>query len=301
MERFDVVHIHSLFSYPAAIAASCARRFKKPYILRPFGTLDRESMKHHPLRKAIYFTLVERINLTKASMIQCTSKSEKHEIERFQLNTDHRIIPLGILPEEFSAFPRISLSGKYGIPEGKKVILFLARIHPRKGLEILLRAVEMLRKSRNDFVLVIAGGGEGKYVNSLKKSAEMKGLSDCIDWVGEVRGEKKDNFLRGADIFVLPSHRESFGLSVVEAMAAGCPVVISDQVAIHEEVQKAEAGIVVSLNPSDLRNALEALLDDANLREKKGKNGRQLVEEKFNIRKSVTELISIYQYLSCRK
>lgn len=296
LSKYDLIHIHSLFSYPSTIAAYYARKYKVPFIIRPFGTLDRESMRHHSLRKILHFAFFDRENLNQASLIHCTSHSEQEEFQRFHLKVKSQVIPLGIIPEEYST-SRKDLESCYGIPEGKKVILFLSRIHPRKGLNLLMEALQILRGVRDDFIVLIAGSSQNHYMDKLKRMAKQKSLDKFIIWLGEVSGKKKMEVLHGSDLFVLPSYRESFGLVVIEAMASGLPVVISDRVAIHEVIKNAMAGRVVFLSPIEIKEAINELLDDHELRKKMGENGRRLVLDKFDIRRSAKTLASIYSSL----
>ncbi len=289
ISNYDLVHIHSMFSYPALIAGYYARNMRKPYILRPFGTLDRYCMGRHFLRKRVYFELCERRNLDRARVIHCTSLSEKEEIARFNLKPRSVVIPLGV---DTVSEPFLKRTAKN---THVKSILFLSRIDPKKGLELLIRAIAMLKETRQDFCLLVAGSGKSNYLAMLKKSVRDLNLENHIRFLGAVGGDKKDEALRIADIFVLPSYRENFGLAVAEAMAAGCPVVISDQVAIHREVADYGAGVITSLSPDDISRKLNNLLNNENARLVMGQRGQELVRDRFNLESNVQKLILLYE------
>ncbi len=288
--EYDLLHLHSLFSFPTAIAGYYARRYKKPYLIEPNGTLDVYCMQRHYIRKRVYLEFFERKNINGARFIYCVSISEKKEIERFRFHTKCVVIPAGVLDEPKGIEEDARKKGA-----GLKTILFLSRIDPKKGLGLLFRAIKQLKAKRKDFRLVIAGSGSDSYVASIHKQTLQEGLSDSVSFLGEVTGEQKRAILHAADIFVLPSYRENFGLAVVEAMAAGCPVVISDQVAIHPEVDQYGAGKVVRLKSEDLLQALDELLSDQDVRIKMGENAQRLVKERFDVKENVKKLVTVYE------
>lgn len=286
---YDLVHIHSVFTFPAAAAAFFCQKYRKPYIVRPFGMLDKVCMSRHALRKRIYFPLIEKRNLQRAEIIHCTSQSEAEEISRFHLKLKTLVLPLGL---DFGEMDNV-----HGMTRSENRILFLSRIDPKKGLEVLLKAFGMLKERKQNAVLYIAGSGQAGYVSEIHKLAVTFGLEDAVKFLGEVRGEEKKKLLNESAMFVLPSKRENFGLSAAEALAAGCPVVISDEVAIHKEVSEYQAGLVVPADPVEISGAMEQMLSNSALREKMGLNGQRLAREKFNIEIIAKEMIKTYESL----
>ncbi|MBI3316630.1 MAG: glycosyltransferase [Candidatus Omnitrophica bacterium] len=293
---FDIVHIHSLFSFPAFIGGYYARTFKKPYVIRPFGTLDAESLRHHPIRKKIYFELFEKKNLQGAQWIHCTSRSEEEALRHLGLRIPTKLIPMGLilnLDNDKTSQARDRLDPQ---TFGKKKLLFLGRIHPRKGLDFLMEVISKLKQRRSDFVLLLAGSGEEKYIKTLQQKIEKENIKDHIIWLGEISDRlKKRELLKQADLFLLPSHRESFGLAVVEAMEMGCPVLISDQVALAADIQEAKAGIVLPLSTEQFSNVICDILNNPKARDLFGSQGIKLVKEKFDLGKNVENLIGEYQ------
>lgn len=296
IKDYDIVHIHSLFSYPSTLAARLARRRHIPYIIRPFGTLDRACIQNHYIRKRIYFDLIERKNIENAAFIHCTSEAEAQEVRRLVPGVCIKIIPPGLTPDEYNRKDE-SLPSNLRPIQDKKNILFLSRIHPGKGLELLLQAMAALREERKDFHLFLAGSGKKVYVDKMHALSRRLGLPDDVTFLGEVIGKEKMALYRNADMFILPSYHESFGVAVVEAMASGCPVLISNRVAIHDEIQRAGAGLIFSTELKSLVAALRKLLDDEALRVEMKAKARELVREKYDLRQSTKMLIQSYEQI----
>jgi glycosyltransferase involved in cell wall biosynthesis len=173
------------------------------------------------------------------------------------------------------------------------VAVFLSRFHEKKGIELLLDACAGMA---DGFDLVLAGMGETGYVESLKARIAGLGLSERVHWAGFVQGDDKWRLLQGADVFVLPSYSENFGIVVLEAMACGLPVVVSDQVALCREVSRCGAGLVVGLGAEEVRGALYELLVGAPEKAvAMGQAGRALVEREFSWEAMAGGLIAAYE------
>jgi len=293
IRNFDIVHIHSLFSFPALVAGRYARKYQIPYLIEPFGTMDEFCMKRHWIRKKFYFEMLERKSLNGAKYVRAVSLSEKEELSRFKLRSKCVVIPLGvrIIPDQRVLKSGVGSSEKSNV----KKILYLSRIDPKKGLKLLLGAINLLAKKRQDFKLVIAGGGRASYVERIKKEAMSLGISNQIAFVGEVGGDYKKKLLEDADIFVLPSYRENFGIAVAEALEAGCSVIVSREVAIAREIKEASAGLVISLEVRSIYEALDELLNNDQLRIQMAIRAKKMVGEKFDLDKNTRELAGIYE------
>jgi glycosyltransferase involved in cell wall biosynthesis len=152
-----------------------------------------------------------------------------------------------------------------------------------------------LKAVRDDFICVVAGSGRASYEEKIKNEVKSNGLEDCVHFAGFVKGQMKQQLLRSAVCFVLPSYQENFGLSVAEAMAAGCPVIISDQVNIHEEVTAARAGLVVRCDAGEIFGALNVLLSDEASRREMGLNGQKLARERYSWDRISEQVLSLYE------
>lgn len=286
---FDVVHAHGLFSFAPVAAGVIARRAGVPYVLRPLGVLAPYGMtQHHPLLKRLSFAMVERGVLEAASAVHFTSHAEKAEAEALGLRCRSVVIPLGI---EVESVPR----GKPRQVGGSLNLLFLSRIDPKKNLEGLLRALQMAVEEGGDVRLKIAGDGDADYLHTLRTLTTQLGLAERVEWLGYVDGPRKQAALAEADAFVLPSFSENFGIAVVEALASGLPCVISREVAVHEEVAQAEAGIVVGVEPESVAAAIRRLLVDPVARTNMSKAAGRLATEVFSRRAMGERLESLYQ------
>lgn len=293
---YDLVHVHAVFSYSSLLAAFCAWRAGVPYIITPHGILRSWGVQNRrPLLKRLSFYLIERRILHHAALVHFTSEQERLEAEELGVRMSSTIIPLGI---DLSAFERLPAPGAFRrhYPQlaGRTLLLFLSRLDPKKGLDLLLPAFARVRQERPDVALVLAGCGVPDYEAWLRARVQELGLEGDVLFTGFLEGEQKLAALADCDLFVLPSYSESFGVAVVEAMACGKPVVISDQVAIHREIAEANAGLVIPCQVQALAEALMHLAGDANLRRRLGANGRRLARERFSLEAMATRLAQAY-------
>jgi glycosyltransferase involved in cell wall biosynthesis len=298
LREYAILHIHAFFSYVALPATYYATRWDIPYIIRPCGELDPWPLKKNRLAKQAFFTFVGSRILNRAAAIHATSEMEKTALERLGLNAPVWAIPLGVeLPSENGLPPHGQFRKQYPGLNRKKLILFLSRIDPKKGLDLLLPALKRLREKRNDVVLAIAGSGPPAFERQIRHRVKDLGLDDLVIFCGFLDKQRKWMALRDADLFVLPSYDENFGLAVVEALGMSVPVVISDRVGIHHEVRECGAGLVVRCDAQEIADAIGKLLDDGALRLRMGENGRRLVEQKFTWPKVASRLIDLYKVI----
>ncbi|MGA2590646.1 MAG: glycosyltransferase [Bryobacteraceae bacterium] len=286
VREFDLVHIHALFSYAALPAALAAHRAGVPYIVRPLGTLNRWGIENRrPWLKKLSFRVLESRILASAAGIHYTSEQELVEAGELGVSANPLIIPNAVELPAREARPR---------RHDRKVILFLSRFDRKKGLDLLFEAFSRVRNECPDAVLVLAGTGDPEWVASLKINAERLGIASDVIWAGFLTGEDKWAALSGADVFVLPSYSENFGIALVEALACGCPVVLSDQVGIHREISRAEAGLVTPCRVEELSRALLNVLNDAALRRRMSENGVRLARQQFSLEAVSRQLAAAY-------
>jgi glycosyltransferase involved in cell wall biosynthesis len=275
VREFDLVHIHALFSYAAFPAALAAHHAGVPYIVRPLGTLNRWGIENRrPWLKKLSFRVLESRILAHAAGIHYTSEQELVEAGELGVSTNPLIIPNAVELPAREVRPR---------RHDRKIILFLSRLDRKKGLDLLFEAFARVRNECPDAVLVLAGTGDAEWVAGLKNTAERLGIASHVIWAGFLAGEDKWAALSGADVFVLPSYSENFGISLVEALASGCPVVLSDQVGIHREISHAGAGLVTPCRVEELAKAILNVLTDAALRRRMSENGVRLAKQQFSL------------------
>ncbi len=279
--EYDVAHIHALFSPISSMAATIARHQGLPYVLRPLGTLDPADLQKKRQLKQLYAAMLEKPNLAGAAAVHFTTAQEAKISERFGVVTKDWVFPLGVmLPETQNT----TLRDRHQIPADRPIVLFMSRIDRKKGLDLLIPALERLVSEGKSFEFVLAGGNpqEPEYEAAIKRQIAASSIADRTQVVGFVSGGDKTAWLKTADISVLPSYYENFGIAVAEAMAVGTPVVISDQVHIWEDVQQAEAGWVCQCNVESLTASLRESLKDAVERQYRGIKAQQLTLAKYS-------------------
>ncbi|NET00242.1 MAG: glycosyltransferase [Sphaerospermopsis sp. SIO1G1] len=292
--NFDIAHLHALYSPVISAAAMICRQQNLPYILRPLGTLDPADLQKKKQLKKLYTALLERANIEGAAAIHFTSEQEANISERFGVNTKDLVIPLGVVPQQ-----KIDADVKFklGIPEDKTVILFMSRIDPKKGLELLIAALEKLLNQGFDFHFVLAGTNpqDPIYEQKIKSEIENSSLQDYTTVTGFVTGETKIGLLQTADLFVLPSYYENFGIAVAEAMVAGTPVIISDQVHIYQQIIDSESGWVGKTSVESVVDLLTTALSQPQECQRRGLNAQEYAMNNFSWDAIAKQIIRAYQ------
>ena len=307
----DVVHIHSIFLWPTTVTAFWCRRLGVPYLVHVAGSLDPVSLakRYEGLRasaasrtkKWIYLNTLGRRDLGGAAALHLTSEVELESARRLRFSNG-RLIPLGAdPPPPPGADDRVSVQRKHPNVQGRKIVLFLARLHRIKGLDVLAEAAKSLAESRDDFSLVVAGSGAPGYEAEVRELVDRCGLSERTVFTGMVVGEDKWQLLRAADVFVLPSRHESSPVAVMEAMASGTPVVVSDQVGMHGEIAEVGAGLVTTLDPADVAGAIGRLLDDPDAAARMGRAGETLAARRYSWERVATDVEALYEEVVGRR
>lgn len=300
-QEYDLAHIHALFSPVSSAAATVARTKGLPYLLRPLGTLDPADLRKKKQLKQIYALLVEKANLAGAAGIHFTSDRECEISARFGVKTNDFVVPLGVdfpknLPESGK------MRQKLGIETNRTLVLFMSRIEPKKGLDLLIPALEHLLEEGLDFHFVLAGANpqDPDYEKTIREKVQASRLAKNTTITGFVSGEIKSGLLQDADLFVLPSYYENFGIAVAEAMVVGTPVVISNQVHICQEIERSNAGWISLCQVDSLTEQLRLALQDADARKQRGLNARQLALEKYSWKAIAQQTIEVYNSISQR-
>lgn len=300
-KEFDIAHIHALFSPVTSAAATVCRQQNLPYILRPLGTLDPSDLRKKKLLKQLYVELIERRNLAGAAAVHFTSEQEAKISERFGVKTKDLVIPLGVFP------PKINpedVWSKLGIPSDKPIVLFMSRIDPKKGLDLLLPALEKLLNDGWEFHFILAGTNPQDPIYEAKIQSEIENspLNSHTKITGFVTGKVKTTLLQGADLFVLPSYYENFGIAVAEAMVAGTAVIISDQVHIYQQVVDSESGWVGTTDVESLVELLKAALSNPQECQRRGLNAQKYALQNFSWDAIAQQVLQAYQEIVvCQK
>lgn len=296
--KFDVVHVHSVFTYPSTAACRIAERSHVPYIVRPLGVLSHYSMARHQVLKQLYLTAFERHNLEHAGALHFTSPSEAKEARDLGLRAPAVVLPLGVAEptavtqEEIQAFrARHKLESDF-------CFLYLGRLDPKKGLELLFESLAAARNELPKWRLLVAGSGNASYAASLREAASRTGIAEETIFLGTVSGNEKAIVFAAADAFVLASQHENFAVAAAEAMRSGLPLIVSEHVGIAPYVSQRQAGIVCDFSVLSVAEALVKMAADPELRREMGRRGRQLACEVFDWKKIADELVQLYRDLA---
>ena len=303
IENSDIIHIHTVWEHPTWAAARICKRLGKPYILRPCGMLDRWSLSQSAWKKKAYLHLLAASVIRTAAALHFTSEEEL--TNSLSLGRENRgfVIPNGLSASSIENLPGPQ-AFRQRFPElaDKRIVLFLSRLHYKKQPDVLIKAFQRVCGMDDRMTLVLAGPAEPAYLAELQALAVQLKLTERVIFTGMLQGAAVQEAYRAAEIFVLPSLQENFGIAVAEAMAAGCPVIVSEQVNLATDIRNASAGIVCTADVAVTAAAMETLLSDEPLRVLMGANGRTLVREKFSWSKVATELANVYEdILSSRR
>ncbi len=283
---YDVAHLHSVFLYPTAAAAHAAKNADVPYVISPRGMLVPELIAAKSRwMKIAWLRLIERRNFAGAASIHFTTEREREDALRTKMPIPSSfIVPNGIA---------LSVAPAPLPAREENTVLFLSRINWKKGIDRLISALPHVDRAR----LVIAGNDEENLTPRLKELAARLGVANRVEFLGRVDGAAKDALLARTTLFALTSMSENFGNVVLEAMAAGTPVLLTPEVGLAEEVRRARAGVVVPAQPREIANAINRLLDNPEERRAMGERGRHTVETRLTWPRVAEEMEAQYARL----
>ncbi len=273
--QYDLVHFHTIFSPMMTRLARIALRSSVPYWVTPHGMLDSWAIQHRGFKKKLYWNLFERSVFKRAAKIHVLHSGEEKAVRRRGIQTPTVLIPNGVNPLEKLSREKESLFwNRYPEFLANQRILFLGRIHSKKGIDALIRAFVEILKSRAQTCLIIAGPNEQKTQERLQKLAKILGVAERIKWVGLLSGEEKQAALQGADCFVLPSHSEGLSQAILEAFAAGVPTAITPECSF-DQVIESDGAWRIERDPKKMAETIISILQDsqkARVRAKIGQN-----------------------------
>ena len=303
--RYDAVVVNGLWQFHSFGAWRALRKSNTPYVLYTHGMLDPWFKRRYPLKhlkKWLYWPWAEYRVLRDAQAVLFTCEQERLLARSsFWLYQCNEVVvglgtsaPLGNpefeVQDFFKCYPEL---------RNKKLILFMGRIHPKKGCDVLIDAFAKVLAQHRQWRLVIAGPDQLGWQAILSKRAEQVGLASRITWTGMISGATKWGALRTAEAFVLPSHQENFGIAVAEALAVGLPILISDKVNIWREIQADGAGIV---EEDTLEGTCKLLQSYVDMPERKiqamRERARACFEQRFEIRRAAQNLEAVLSRLT---
>jgi glycosyltransferase involved in cell wall biosynthesis len=276
--RADVIGLHSIYSFPVLLGYVIARLQKKPYVIWLHGVLAPVQRKISSRKKRIYDQLVTTRMLNGASVIFFTARGEREEAGGLDISAPSVIVPLGFTADEFAALPeRGKFRARYLHGHTGPVLLFLARLNAKKGIDLLLQAMANVVVRRPDVLLAIVGPPDPpSYEEKVRRWIRENHLETSAILTGPVGPSGRLEALADSDLFVFPSEAENFGFAVFEAMASRIPVVVSNTLNYAEEIQQSGAGFSVPRNADLFADAVVRLLDDPELCREMGAKGVQM-------------------------
>jgi glycosyltransferase involved in cell wall biosynthesis len=292
----DIVHVHGLFEDAQHHGARAAQRRGVPYIITPHGMLSPWNMSRNRLFKRIYLAVRLRKNLNQAAALHFTSEVERDLVAPLELQPRAIVQRLGLDLSDFRELPAAgAFRGQWPQLGPRPFVLFLGRIDYKKGLDVLIPAFAAAKLA--DVPLVIAGPDRDGYEPAVREMVARYGLDERVLFTGMLRGRERLEAYVDAALFALTSHQENFGITVIEAMACGCPVLISDEVNIHGQVTEARAGEVVPVDLQRTATALERWMADEPGRRGAGERGRAFALSHYDWRAIAREWRSHYSLL----
>ena len=291
-DSFDLLHLHSVYLWPTWAAARAAQAADVPYVVSPRGMLGREVIRRKSRWvKSAWIRLIEQKTLREAAGLHVTSELEREEVQALRLSLPKIFcVPNGVSCPDKHA----SLSAGPYAHIAKPYALFLSRIDAKKGLDRLLAAWKWVP----DLTLIIAGNDESGYRQTLEKIAEENQVGARIRFVGMVSDEDKWALYEHATMFILPSYSENFGNVVAEAMAMGCPVVVTPEVGLASLVREFGAGVVIDGAPRILAEAISTLLQDSTNRHLMGERGQLTAQRYLSWGSVASRMESVYEEIS---
>jgi glycosyltransferase involved in cell wall biosynthesis len=299
-DRFDGIVIHGIWQYQS-FGTWLALRGRKPYVQFAHGMLDPWFKRQYPLKhikKTIYWTLAEHRVMRDANTVLFTCQTEQRLAPESFARSQWKsaVVPYGAeLPtgdpvQQAEAFYKTCPAAR-----GKRFLLYLGRIHPKKGCDLLIEAFASVAARFPDVDLVIAGPDSGMR-EQLQARVQTYKLGSRVHWPGLITGDAKWGAFYAGEAFVLPSHQENFGIAVAESLACGRPVLISDQVNIWPEIQEDGAGLVAPDTVEGTRQLLGEWLELSSAQKQEmGRRARACFENRYNLDQNVADLLGYFQ------
>ena len=297
---YDIIHSNTIFSPLISTSNWICQLRKIPYLITPHGMLEPWALSYKGWKKRLYFALIEKPSLQKSRTIQVNSSSEENSIKSLGIKSPIVIIPNGVHRQEFENLPDPDLFyQQFPHTRNKTLILFLGRIDPKKGLDLLAPAFAKVYNQFPQTHLIVAGPDSIGFLPTAKSYFTQAGCLEAVTFTGMLTGELKLATLAAANIYIAPSYSEGFSMSVLEGMATGLPCVITTG-CNFPEAGIADAAKIVNTNHKDISDALIELLQDADGAKKMGDRARQFILDNYTWDKIALKMISVYQNLTLK-
>ena len=285
--RPDIVHVNCCWTPDCAMIQRLAQKRGYKVVLTPHGMLEPWIIKrHYWTRKVPALWLYQKAAVQRADCVQATAESERDNLLKLGYNSNIKVVRLGIDAE--------SIEMKKSWKKSRQ-ILFLSRVHVKKGINFLVEAADVLRNELQGYKILVAGEGDADYVEDMKRMICDRGLQDIVQLIGGVYGGEKWRLFQTSDFFVLPTHSENFGLAIAESLASGTPVITTVGTPWND-LNSSNSGAWIEIGTQPLVETLRRFLSlsDEDL-ETMGKNGRKLIETKYSAKVMAEEMMEVYQ------
>jgi glycosyltransferase involved in cell wall biosynthesis len=301
-ERYDAVVVNGIWQYHSFGVWRALRNSRTPYYVFTHGMLDPWFRRQYPLKHAkkwLYWPWADYRVLRDARAVLFTSEEERLQARQsfWLYRANERVVAYGTSgPPQDSAPALQTFHAQFPQLRGRRFLLYLGRIHEKKGCDLLIHAFAEQAARQSDLMLVMAGPDQTGWAASLKETVKQLGISERVVWIGMVRGDLKLGALHAAEAFVLPSHQENFGIAVVEALACAKPVLISNKVNIWREIEQDGAGIVADDTQPGAHQLLQAwasLSDSA--RREMGQNAARTFRRRFTVDAMAEGLVALFR------
>ena len=287
--RPDIVHVNCCWTPDCAMIQQLAQKRGYKVVLTPHGMLEPWIIKrHYWTRKVPALWLYQRAAVQRADCVQATAESERYNLLKLGYNSNIKVVKLGIDADG------IEMKKSW---KKTRQILFLSRVHVKKGINFLIEAAAELRFELQGYKIIVAGEGDAAYVAEMKQMISDCGLQDIVQLIGGVYGDEEWRLFQTSDFFVLPTHSENFGLAIAESLASGTPVITTVGTPWND-LNSSNAGAWIEVGTQPLVETLRRFLSfsDEEL-ETMGKNGRKLIENKYLAKVMAEEMMGVYKGL----
>ena len=285
--RPDIVHVNCCWTPDCAMIQRLAQKRGYKVVLTPHGMLEPWIIKrHYWTRKVPALWLYQKAAVQRADCVQATAESERDNLLKLGYNSNIKVVRLGIDAE--------SIEMKRSWKKSRQ-ILFLSRVHVKKGINFLVEAADVLRNELQGYKILVAGEGDADYVEDMKRMICDRGLQDIVQLIGGVYGDEKWRLFQTSDFFVLPTHSENFGLAIAESLASGTPVITTVGTP-WSDLNSSEAGAWIKIGTEPLVETLRRFLSLSEEElETMGRNGRKLIETKYSAHVMAEQMMEVYK------
>ena len=295
IQSADVVHLHGLWTGQNWAAGKAARKIGKPYIMTPHSMMMPWAWRRSRWKKLPAGWLFEHANLRGARFLHALADGEARAMRELGFNDRIEVIPNGLHVAEFEQLPSAdALEARFPELSGRNLLVFIGRIHPQKGIVQALQGAFDTFAAAKDWHFVIAGPDEVGMQRMLAAAVARKKMTDRVTFTGLLSREEVRSLLGRAGVLLQPSMSEGLSMSIVEALAAGVPVVISEACNMPE-VEKGGAGRIVEADRSAISSALKPLVASEDARQEMSRRARELARERYDWRGLIPRYVELYE------